>query len=210
MPSVAVTRAALLERRGLIRLAERGRTLLQDKRKELLRAFRDIAMGVLSASERLGHAAADARAALLVAEAIDGPDAVRSAAWASEADVYVQARTENLMGVKVPAIEHEKVGRARTERGFSLAATSPRVDRVAERFEGVVDVLLDLAATEVRLRRLQEEIARTTHRANALEHVVLPRLEEERRAIAFKLQEREREEVFRLRRVKGHRARVEG
>lgn len=205
MRSVAATRSALLERRARIALAERGRTLLQDKRKELLRAFRAIAQDVLSASEVLGRAAAEARADLLMAEAIDGPDAVRGVAWASESDVLVTARAENVMGVKLPVIEHEEVGRPRTERGFSLVASGPRVDGVAERFEEVVEHLLALAATEVRLRRLAEEISRTTRRANALEHVVLPGLEEERRAIAFKLQEREREESFRLRRVKAHR-----
>jgi V/A-type H+-transporting ATPase subunit D len=200
--SIATTRAALLEHRALIRLADRGRTLLQEKRRELLRAFQEIAASALTASDRLALAAALARAELLVAEALDGPDAIRSAGWAAESDVLVTTRTESVMGVRVPAIDHEKVGRSRTERGFALAASSPRVDGVAERYEGVVEAVLGLAATEARLLRFGEEIQRTTQRANALEHVVLPRLDRERRDIALKLQEREREEAFRLRRVK--------
>lgn len=207
MQTVHATRAALLERRARIRLAERGRDLLQDKRKELLRAFREIAEGALDASERLGQTSAQARAELRTSEALDGPDAVWSAGWASDDQVAVTARVQTIMGVRVPVIEHEPVGRPRTERGYALSSTHPRIDRVAARYEAVVDVLLELASTELRLRRLGEEIGKTTRRANALEYVVLPDLEAERRAIALKLQERERESTFALRRVKAHRER---
>ena len=68
----------------------------------------------------------------------------------------------------------------------------------------------DVAAAELSLRRLAEEISRTTRRVNALEHVVVPRLERERDAIAMVLAERELEDRVRLRRARaaGHRRRA--
>ena len=203
--ATATTRAALLERRARIALATRGRDLLQQQRRELLRAFREIAADAIDAGTQLDAAARAARDALLLAEAEGGPGGVRSASWASHDDVHVEAQMENLLGVRVPRIEHGEVGRPRTGRGYSLAGTAPHVDRVAEHFERVVERLLAVASAELRLRRLGAAILRTTRRANALDQVVLPRLQAEARAIGFKLRQREREDQFRLRRIKAHR-----
>jgi V/A-type H+-transporting ATPase subunit D len=98
-------------------------------------------------------------------------------------DVLLLARLAGVAGVAVIELEHERVSRARTARGYSLAATSPRIDVAASSFERQLDLLLDVAAAELSLRRLAEEISRTTRRVNALEQVVVPRLEQERDAI---------------------------
>jgi V/A-type H+-transporting ATPase subunit D len=99
-------------------------------------------------------------------------------------------------------IEKDVVARARTDRGYSLVATRARIDGVAERFESVLDRLLAVAALELSVRRLADEIARTTRRMNALELVVIPALEAERAHIALVLEEREMEDRIRLRRVR--------
>jgi V/A-type H+-transporting ATPase subunit D len=54
----------------------------------------------------------------------------------------------------------------------------------------------------MRVRRLAEEIGRTTRRVNALDNVLLPRLAAELGYIQMVLEEREREDLFRLKRVK--------
>lgn len=59
-----------------------------------------------------------------------------------------------------------------------------------------------MVAVELSLRRLAEEIKRTTRRVNALEHVVVPRLAEERDYIQMVLDERELEDRVRLMRMK--------
>ena len=89
-----------------------------------------------------------------------------------------------------------------TSRGYSLVATTPRIDVAAASFERLLDLLLDVAAAELSLRRLAGEISRTTRRVNALEHVVVPRLEHERDAIEMVLAERELEDRIRLRRAR--------
>jgi V/A-type H+-transporting ATPase subunit D len=73
---------------------------------------------------------------------------------------------------------------------------------VAEAFEAQVDLIIALAASEVRLRRLAEEIGRTTRRVNALDNVLIPRLEAQCAYIQMVLEEQEREDLFRLKRVK--------
>jgi V/A-type H+-transporting ATPase subunit D len=200
------TRTELLARRAQITLAEHGRDLLEDKREQLMAEFRATARNVLAGSDALQAAGAAARVALDRARSRDGPHAVVSASFAATGHVEVEARVETIMGVRVPHIEHRPVGRSLLARGYSLAATTPRIDDAAERFEAEVDLVLQVAAGEVRLRRLAAEIAATTRRANALEHVVIPRLISSRNRIQRALEEREREDHFRLKRVQMRRS----
>ena len=74
----------------------------------------------------------------------------------------------------------------------------------------MLEKLLDVAALELSIRRLADEIARTTRRMNALEHVVLPALETERAHIALVLEEREMEDRVRLRRARSTRSHAGG
>ncbi|HET6947590.1 MAG TPA: V-type ATP synthase subunit D, partial [bacterium] len=62
--------------------------------------------------------------------------------------------------------------------------------------------ILEVAATEIRLRKIGEEIKKTTRRVNALEQVVIPRLRGEIRFITAVLEQRAREDIFRLKRIK--------
>ena len=174
-----------------------------------MREFHRLGVSALESLEALDRDAADAGRFLGISVAAGGLEPVHSAALAAQRELEVSVRTRSVAGVPIVEIEKGTVARARTDRGYSLAATSARVDAVAERFETVLDRLLDVAALELSVRRLADEIARTTRRMNALEHVVLPGLEAERAHIALVLEEREMEDRVRLRRVRS-RTRREG
>lgn len=199
---ITPTRMELLARRGQLELAAQGRDLLKEKRNALLKELRKAVDHVLTSSDVLEQAAAESARLLAYAEALDGPEAVRSAALAASTDVPLQVRTIAVMGVTVPEIEHQPVTRSLTARGYSLDSTSARIDAVAESFEHQLDLLLELATSELRLRRLAMEVGKTTRRVNALEHVLIPRLRREIALIEMALEEREREDHFRLKRVK--------
>ncbi len=208
MEQVSATRTELLARRAQIDLANRGRDLLNEKRDQLLEEFRRVADVVLGGTDALERSAAEGRRLLTIAEAGDGPEAVLSAAVATRGEIPLEASTTSIMGVRIARIDHQPVGRPRTGRGYSLAGTGPRIDAVAEAYEGQLDLVLEVATTEIRLRRLAEEIGKTTRRVNALEFVVIPRLIGESKWIQSVLEERERQDHFRLKRVKEHKARA--
>lgn len=210
MEGVSATRTELLLRRAQRALAEAGRDLLREKRNALMREFQEAARVVLAGENALERAAADARDALEDACACDGPERVRSAALAASADVHIEATAASVMGVSFPCVRPRTVARSRTGRGYSLAATSPRIDGVAERFEEEIDLFLEIAAHEPRARRLAAEIGKTTRRVNALERVVIPRLRREADAIEAVLDEREREDRFRLKRARARRTSPKG
>ncbi len=202
MQKTSTTRMELLAKKARIALAEQGRELLEQKRTALLREFLRVADRAMAESDVLQRAATDARRALARAEASTGTEAVRSAALATRSELTLEVRVANVMGVNVPAIEQKRVARSALARGYSLTGTSVTIDEAAAAFEAEVDSAIQLAESELRLTRLAAEIQRTSRRVNALQHVLIPRLVAERKYIQMALDERERGDHFRLKRVK--------
>lgn len=200
MEQVTATRTGLLRCRARIKLATRGRDVLKEKRDQLMEEFRRVADVVLAGSGALDGAAAEGRAAIALAEATHGIEELTSLGLATRKEIPLNARTTVVMGVRIADIEYQPIGRSRTGRGYTLSGSSAYVDRTAAAFEAEVALILELAAEELRLRRLIAEIGTTTRRVNALESFVIPTLESERKAIQSTLDERERQDHFRLKR----------
>ncbi len=204
---VAATRSELFVRRGQIDLSRQGRDLLKEKRTLLRAAFDRLSARILEATAVLEEHCARGRLLLGETVAIEGPEPVASAGLAAVGEVEIERRVEHIAGVSLEHFDRSPVRRPATARGYGLATTSARIDAVAEAFEHQLDLLLGVVAVELSLRRLAEEIAVTTRRVNALEHVLIPRLEAERHYIEMVLEEREMEDHVRLLRARGNRDR---
>ena len=207
MPTVATTRMELLAKKAQIALARQGRELLEQKRTALMQELMRVADRVLTSSDALQQAATEARAALARAEAVAGSEAVRSAAMATRGELALEVQATTVMGVSVPVIEQKRVTRSALGRGYSITGTSVTIDEAAAAFETEVDSVIQLAESELRLTRLATELQRTSRRVNALEQILIPRLEAERDFIQMALDERERTDHFRLKRIKQSRQR---
>lgn len=202
MEQVSATRSELLAHRARLALARRGRVLLEEKRDQLMLEFRKAADLVLAEAGQLDEISASGRHALALAEVAEGPEGVRSAALAARREIDLAARPVVVAGVPIAEIEFGPIGRARFARGYTAGGSSAHIDAAAAEFEAVIEQLLRLAAYEVRLRRLSQEIGITNRRVNALATVVIPQLEYETRLILSRLEERERQEIYRLKRIK--------
>ncbi|HWP57652.1 MAG TPA: V-type ATP synthase subunit D [Candidatus Acidoferrales bacterium] len=196
------TRFELLATKAQLMLARQGRDLLKEKRRAMMQEFMGAAGNLLEKGRDLERGAAAARHALALAEAIDGEEAVRSASFAARGEASISVDTAQVMGVRIPKFERKNFVRSVVERGYSPVATSARIDAAARRFEEELNIVVEVAAQQAALRRLAAEIQRTTRRVNALENVTLPRLAGQCRLIQMILEEREREDLFRLKRVK--------
>jgi len=202
MTHVSATRSELLARRAQIALADQGLELLRQKRAALLQALMSTVDTVVTRSEALHKAAAGAARSLARANAAAGPAGVQAAALATRSRLPLDLQPANIMGVAVPIIRPQAKPAPALQRGYALAVTDVTIDEAAAAFADEVDHLLALAESELRLKRLADEIRRTTRRVNALEHVLLPRLRAEKAHIEFALAERERADHFRLKRAK--------
>jgi V/A-type H+-transporting ATPase subunit D len=202
MRKVSVTRMELLAHEAKIKLANQGRELLEQKRTALMKELLQVADTVMERSDALQEAASVARLSLARAETVAGPEVVRSTALASRAEFPLEVTTKTVMGLRVPHIEQKRVARTMLGRGYSVVGTSIMIDEAASAFELEVESIISLAESELRLTRLANEIERTSRRLDALENVVIPHLEAERDFIHLALDERERSDIFRFKRVK--------
>jgi V/A-type H+-transporting ATPase subunit D len=203
MEEVRPTRAELLERRGQIALAQQGMDLLKKKRDALLLEFMDVMDDTLRLSDSLEKTVSEAQYSLAIARAVDGVPALRSAGLATKSEIAIEMTGAKIMGVSVPVVtKGVSPIRSSFTRGYSVTGVSSRVDETAERFEHVLDIIIEYSGIETRLKRLGEEINKTNRRVNALEQVTLPALHEQVSYISQTLDERAREDLFRLKKVK--------
>lgn len=202
MEEVHPTRTELLQRKNQINLASQGRDLLSEKRDALLMEFMSVMDQVLESSRRLQKASAAASYALAIAKAVDGSVTLRSTAMATKGEVEIDITGSYIMGVPVPEVEKKSIKKSALKRGYSLTGVTSRINETAERFEKEIDMVIEIAAVETKLRRLGEEIQKTRRRVNALDYVVVPQLKEQVKYIQSTLDERSREELFRIKKVK--------
>ena len=202
MEQVNPTRMELIKKRAQIKLAEQGRDLLREKMDALIQEFFHIMVSVSRSREELEIASTSAQRSLYIARAVDDPVTLKSASFATKKAVTLDIRGKNIMGVPVPLVERKTVTKSVLERGYSLIGTSGRIDEVAEKYEAKLDLIIELAETETSLRRLGDEIQMNRRRVNALEQVLIPELKRQAKYIKIAIEEKEREDLFRLKKVK--------
>ncbi|HNR30554.1 MAG TPA: V-type ATP synthase subunit D [Candidatus Hydrogenedentes bacterium] len=205
--ALAPTRMNLLQRKGQIKLASDGVTLLKGKRDALLQELLTRARELRAFRDELHERGRAACVALALARAVRGTPELRSAAVAGRRDLNVSVRTERVWGLSLGDIDLDGVVRRADERGIGMLDSSAHVHEVAETYEEMLEQLLKCAPRERNLQIIGEEVKKVSRRINALEEYLIPKLRGEMRAIARVLDEREREDVFRLKRIKGKKAR---
>ncbi len=206
MVEVQPTRMELIKLKRRIQMAKRGHALLKMKRDGLIMEFRTILEDAKAVIEEMIKKYEVAREKLALAMAVDGAIAVKSIALACHAEPKFTMKRKNIMGVVVPVIKREKVRRSVYERDYGIIGTSARLDEAVSAYEDLVDAILEVAELETTLKRLIEEIERTKRRVNALEYKVIPEMEEAAKFISFKLEEMDRENIIRLKKIKTKKA----
>jgi len=200
---VRPTRSELLERKQQITLAEQGMDLLKQKRDALLIEFMSVMDETLRLSNDLQRTTSEAQHSLAIAKAVDGVVSVRSAAFATRGEITIDMTGTKIMGISVPVVtKGESPLRTSFTRGYAITGVSSRIDETADKFERILDVIIEYADIETRLKRLGEEIQKTNRRVNALEQITVPALKEQVAYIRQALDERAREDLFRLKKVK--------
>jgi V/A-type H+/Na+-transporting ATPase subunit D len=198
--NVAPTRSNLLQRRDQLKLAIRGADLLKRKRDALIGEFFKLVKVALEARRELTKASQEAYLSLFLANAWDGPEAVRSLSLAESGALEVEITVQNLFGVKVPQVQPPSFDDG--ELPFSPVEAGARTLDAAAQFRALTEALVKVAATETRLRRIGEEIKKTSRRVNALEQLVIPNIGRQIKGIRSVLDQRALEEVTVLKRIK--------
>ncbi|MEM2138127.1 MAG: V-type ATP synthase subunit D [Candidatus Anstonellaceae archaeon] len=196
------TRMELLKAKTRVKLARKGHKLLKQKRDALILEFFKILGKAQDLRSELNAQMKKAYTALAIAQAYHGMQEIESAALAVKRAPGVKVDVRNIMGVKIPSLESQQVEKGLVSRGYSMVGTSAKIDEVAEAFEKATDLVFKLSQTENAIRRLILEIEKTKRRVNALEYVLIPRLESQAKLISFRLEEMERDSFVMLKTIK--------
>jgi len=199
---VKPTRKELMQIEERIELSERGHDTLEKKRDGLIMEFMDILDQAQDVRSDLEASYSSAQRSIDLARAMEGDVTVRGAAAALKEHPQITTQSKNIMGVVVPQIESSKVKKSLDERGYGVMGTSARIDEAASAYEELLEQIILAAEVETAMKKMLEEIETTKRRVNALEFKLLPELNENREYIEQKLEEQEREEIFRMKKIK--------
>jgi V/A-type H+-transporting ATPase subunit D len=201
---VAPTRSNLLRARRRVERVRKGIDLLTRKRRALVADLFRIARPAVEARREVQDRAAGAYRALLGAAAAQG-DPLDVLGWPTRR-LEVEVTEHETWGIATGLVQRlTPVRRTLAGRGQAPGATGPAVVQASEAFEGLVELLLDSASTELMLRRLAEALERTSRQVNTLERRVAPGLTARIRRLREQLDEREREDHTRLKHLLRHR-----
>ncbi|QLD88881.1 V-type ATP synthase subunit D [Natronomonas salina] len=199
---VKPTRKNLMAIEDRIELSERGHDTLEKKRDGLIMEFMDILDQAQDVRSDLDDSYERAQRNINMARAMEGDVAVRGAAAALKEHPEITTQSKNIMGVVVPQIESTKVQKSLDQRGYGLVGTSARIDEAADAYEELLENVILAAEVETAMKKMLDEIEKTKRRVNALEFKLLPELKGAQEYIEQKLEEQEREEIFRMKKIK--------
>lgn len=193
-------RMQLLRLRRRLVLAKRGHKLLKDKQEELMRRFLGMVHDARDLRREVEEELASAYGAFVSARFDMDGSGMESALAFSRRLVELKADREQVMNLKVPKFTVELPEKA--ELGYGYLDTTAELDRALEMYASVLPRLMRLAEVEKSVQLLAAELEKTRRRVNALEHILVPSLEETIRFISDRLSEMERATATRLMKVK--------
>lgn len=197
------TRMELIKTKDRIKLAQKGHKLLKQKRDALILEFFKILKKSQDMRSLLAARMGVAYTAIGRAESYHTSYELDAVSLAIAKDISIDIDVKNVMGVKIPYIQSQVQMKKFSELpSYSFAGTSAKIDAAVEQFDEVLAMAIKLAETETAIKRLITEIEKTKRRVNALEFVLMPRLEETKKDISFRLDEMERDYFVSLKTIK--------
>jgi len=195
------TRSELMKLKKKIKLAQSGYNLLKKKRDGLILDFFEILNRAKTLRSELVSFFKDSQNKLNIARVLELDLTIKSVALAMKNRPEIDLKTKSIMGVKVPKINQLDLQKKRFERGPGIYNSSA-ISEAAEAYEKLVEKITIAAEVETSMKKLLQEIEKTKRRVNALEFAVIPKMQKQAAFIRLRLEEMERENIFRMKRIK--------
>lgn len=196
-------------RTNLILLKDKSRSILSSvgilraRRQALIKEFLAATKPFLKSREEIrgiyGKAIEEVRLSL----GREGRDVIESITYAAKREIGVEITERSIWGLRYrDVISETSPIRKPEERGYDYTSTTGHIEEGIYLFEKIVESMLELASFESKLKRLGEEILKTSRKIRVLEERLLPELKGHIRSISQHIGEREREVFYRLKRFK--------
>uniref|UniRef100_K3X5Q7 V-type proton ATPase subunit D n=1 Tax=Globisporangium ultimum (strain ATCC 200006 / CBS 805.95 / DAOM BR144) TaxID=431595 RepID=K3X5Q7_GLOUD len=121
----------------------------------------------------------------------------------STAEIRTLNRIDNVAGVKLPVFTEVEVSREKSDN-IGLAGGGGKIQNCREKFRILLRALIKLASLQTSFVTLDEALKVTNRRVNALDNVTIPHIEQTIAYIVRELDELEREDFVRIKKVQAN------
>jgi len=184
--------------------ATKGFKLLKKKRDALKAKFQGLLKDIVDAKLQVGSGLKDAAFSLAKAHWANAGDDITSTVLerAKKPSVVCKLYAENVAGVGIPCFKmtHDPT-KDTSSQTMGVACGGAVINACRESYLKALTQLIRLASLQTAFKTLDEEIKMTSRRVNALEYVLIPRIEETIHYITQEMDEQSREEFFRVKKV---------
>lgn len=184
--------------------AKKGFSLLKKKRDALKAKFQALLKDIVDTKLQVGAGLKDASFSLAKAHWANSGDDITSTVVerAKRPSVLCKLMSDNVAGVSIPVFKmmHDPT-KDESVQTLGIAHGGAVIGACRETYLKAITQLVRLASLQTAFKTLDEEIKMTSRRVNALEYVLIPRIEVVIAYIIQEIDEQAREEFFRVKKV---------
>jgi V/A-type H+-transporting ATPase subunit D len=194
------TRMELLALEKRKNIAKRGCDLLREKLDALMIEFFEFIREISSIRARSQNLLSQAYMRFSESQVSLGFSKLEEISFTIDDRFKIDTASRNIIGVTIPHVQVNVA--AVKEPPYNMFETSAKLDEATLKMAEAIKAITELSSYETAVRKLAEAIASTKRRVNCLEYVIIPRMVNTISYIEMHLEEREREDFFRLKRIK--------
>jgi V/A-type H+-transporting ATPase subunit D len=198
--NVAATKIELLKYKRSSQVAVMVQKILDDKRKVLLKNIEEMITEANKARGGIWEPLQDVYKSVNNAYLSLGTATVDSVAQSTPAVMEVDTKVKRIVDVSIPTLNVTEKDTKSMPYGF--ADTNSSIDRASKQIKELLPRICKAAEYENSIFALAKALEKTQKLLNALENVIIPQYRLRIKFILSTLEEREREEFARLKKVK--------
>lgn len=196
---VAPTKSNLIKAKSFLILSKKGFELLDKKRNILIKEMMNYVEKARKMQNEIEEVLMEAYGALQRASITLGVKNVQDICYGIPKDEEYEILLRSVMGVDIPTLKYNEKD---VEPVYGFYSTNASLDEARQKFNKVKYKIYELAEIENSVFKLAKEIEKTQKRTNALEYIQIPKYKTQVKYIQDVLEEKEREDFFRLKRLK--------
>lgn len=209
MARVVPTKLNLINTREFLKLARDGRNLLDEKKEILITNILSVIKELKKVRAEFDQLIREIYNEFIYIKSILGDEFIyNELKCANIREVEFDIIYKNVIGVVVPIVKSINV-KMNTSVNNSVFFSSYRLESLKGKFETFLKKMIEVSEKETVLWNLIKDLKKTQRRVNALDNVIIPEILEDIKFIVDSLEDRDREVIFQLQRMKGRKMREE-
>jgi V/A-type H+/Na+-transporting ATPase subunit D len=198
---VVATKIELIKIRRSMQISKMVHKILDDKREVLLKKIDEMIDEANKARGDIWDPLDEIYKAIFHAYLSLGTSTIQSLSSSTPPSINVNVHIKRIVDVKIPALEIDSKKDVQ-DLTYGFADTNSSVDQATKLIKNILPGICKAAEYENAIFSLAKELEKTQKLINALEYVIIPQYQDALSFIKSTLEEREREEFVRLKKVK--------